>query len=79
MSNTHVTPQTRALLEQPTVSQLIMKFQALHEIRIFITVPLKSTPLFSMFSQVFPVRDLRFYFLKIQFNIILSHKPRSSK
>jgi len=34
----HLTPRTRALLEQTTVSRLIMKSQAFHEIRIFITV-----------------------------------------
>ena len=38
ISTNNLTTRTRALLEQPTVSQLIMKFQAFREIRLFITM-----------------------------------------
>ena len=39
----------------------------------------KSSPLVTVLSQINPVYDLPFYFLKINFSIILSSTPRFSK
>jgi hypothetical protein len=53
MSTNDVTPRSRALFEQLTVSQLLMKFQAFHGIRMFIIVFITAQHLFLCWTKFF--------------------------
>jgi hypothetical protein len=71
-------PRKRTLLEKLTFPQLV-KFPTFYGTRKFIIALKKSPPPVLIMSQIIPVSDPPFHFLKIHFNIILLSTPRSFK
>ena len=73
-----ISPQSRVLLERPTVPQLLQKLAAFYESKAYIAT-LTTTRKLSLFcaSSIQPTPT--YYFLNIHFNNINSSTPRSSK
>ena len=72
-----LTPWSRVLLEKLTGFQLIKKFPAFHGTRRFITALTSAPSPVPILSQINPVHNPTFYFLKIHLNIILPSTPGS--